>query len=253
MINCMGQIDKLKKRAKILRNEIIKISSETGIGHLSGSFSVVEILVALYLERSKENDKIILSKGHGCLGLYPLLREKGFNPVVKAHPDIDEEHGIACTTGSLGHGLPIAVGMAFAKKYKKEEGHIFVILGDGECQEGTIWESLNLARKFKLDNLTIIVDYNKLQALDSVKETIGETNLKGKFESFGCNTFEIDGHDFEAILKSTAAKSIKVNLPRAIIAHTIKGKGVSFMENKAEWHTRLMNDDEMRKAYDELK
>lgn len=249
----MEETNKLKRMARELRKEIVKIALDSGIGHFGGSFSIVEILVALYKDTLKEKDKLILSKGHGCLGFYCMLKEKGYNPKIQAHPDLDEEQGIICTTGSLGHGLPIGVGMAFARKLKKEEGHIFVIIGDGECQEGTIWESLNLARRFELDNLTIIVDYNKLQALGSVIEIMKETNLKNKFEAFGCNTMEIKGHDFKEIFESLNSDRIKLNIPRAIIAHTIKGKGVSFMENEPKWHTRDMSDEELKKAYTELK
>ncbi|KKK81863.1 hypothetical protein LCGC14_2809120, partial [marine sediment metagenome] len=148
------------KTPKEIRREILEMAMETGINHIASSLSVVEILCVLF-SIAGDNDKIILSKGHGCLGYYILLQEKGYNPPLKAHPDIDIKNGIECTTGSLGHGLPIAVGMALAKKIKKEEGNIYVLMGDGECQEGTTWESLLIAHQHKLDNLFLFVDYNR--------------------------------------------------------------------------------------------
>ena len=143
--------------------------------------------------------------------------------------------------------------MAFARKFKKENGHIFVIIGDGECQEGTIWESLNLAQRYKLDNLTIIVDYNKLQALTTIKEVMNETNLKAKFEAFGCSVIEINGHNFNELLDNLNHKTIKKDIPRMIIADTIKGKGLSCMENKPEWHSRIPEGKLLEQAYEELK
>ena len=242
-----------KLKAKKLRKDILEIALECKDGHIAPAFSVVEILVALYNEILKKDDKIILSKGHGCLSLYASLKDKGFNPKISGHPDVDVKQGIFCTTGSLGHGLPIGVGMAFARKFKKEKGHIFVIIGDGECQEGTIWESLNLAQRYKLDNLTIIVDYNKLQALTTIKEVMNETNLKAKFEAFGCSVIEINGHNFNELLDSLSTMKIKKAIPRVIIADTIKGKGLSFMENKPEWHSRIPEGKLLERAYEELK
>lgn len=249
----MRDITILEQKAKKLRKDVLGMALEYKDGHIAPALSVVEILVALYYSILKEEDKIILSKGHGCLSLYAALRDKGFNPKISGHPDVDVEQCIFCTTGSLGHGLPIGVGMAFARKFKKENGHIFVLIGDGECQEGTIWESLNLAQKHKLDNLTIIVDYNKLQALASIKEIMNETNLKAKFEAFGSHVIELPGHDFKELLDSLSDKTIKENVPRVIIADTIKGKGLSFMENKPEWHSRIPEGKLLEQAYKELK
>ena len=249
----MSKIDLLKERAKLLRREIIALAEDSGISHYGGSLSIVEVLVLLYKDILNEKDKIIISKGHGILGLYPLLREKGLNPAIKAHPDIDEKNGIYATTGSLGHGLPIAVGMAFAKKLKRESGIIYVILGDGEIQEGTTWESLNLARKFKLDNLCVIIDSNKLQALDSVKEILDETNIKGKVEAFGAVAEQVNGHNFQDLINGFEILGKVANSPKVLIVDTIKGKGISFMENDAKWHTRNMSSDEVKQAYGELK
>jgi transketolase len=249
----MSNINVLEQKAKKLRKDILGMALEYKDGHIAPALSVVEILVALYYGISKEEDKIILSKGHGCLSLYAVLRDKGFNPKISGHPDIEPEQGIVCTTGSLGHGLPIGMGMAFARKFLKKNGHVFVLIGDGECQEGTIWESLNLAQRYELDNLTIIVDHNKLQALTTVKEVMNETNLKDKFEVFGCHVIELPGHDLKELLHNLSDKTIKKNVPRVIIANTIKGKGLSFMENKPEWHSRIPEGELLEQAYEELK
>ena len=243
----------LEKKAKKLRKDILELALEYKDGHIAPAFSVVEILAVLYNEILNKDDKIILSKGHGCLSLYASLMDKGLNPKISGHPDVDVKQGIHCTTGSLGHGLPIGVGMAFARKFKKEKGHIFVIMGDGECQEGTIWESLNLARKYRLDNLTIIIDYNKLQALTTIKEVMSETNLRAKFEAFGCQVMEINGHNFNELLDNLNHKTIKKDIPRMVIADTIKGKGLSCMENKPEWHSRIPEGKLLEQAYEELK
>ena len=249
----MSNTTTLEKKAKGIRKDVLELSLKYKDGHIAPAFSVVEILAALYHEILNKDDKIILSKGHGCLSLYASLIDKGFNPKISGHPDVDVKQGIHCTTGSLGHGLPIGVGMAFAKKFKKEKGHIFVIIGDGECQEGTIWESLNLAQKYKLDNLTVIVDYNKLQALTTIKEVMSETNLRAKFEAFGCQVMEINGHNFNELLDNLSTTKIKKNIPRVVIADTIKGKGLSFMENKPEWHSRIPQGKLLEQAYEELK
>jgi transketolase len=248
----MTEIEQLQKRAKEIRLKALKMAVEKKVSHIAPSFSPVDVLVALYDKVMKPGDKFILSKGHGCLAWYVLLDEKGLCPSVKCHPDKDPERGIECTTGSLGHGLPIAVGMAFARKYKKQAGRIFVLMGDGECQEGTTWESLNIAKNAKLDNLTIIVDHNKLQALSRIDEVLQDENLAEKFKVFGCNTFAIDGHDFGQLLKTLDANSIKKGMPTAIIANTIKGKGLSFMEGKPEWHSRMPDEKQLEQAYKEL-
>jgi transketolase len=246
------RIATLTERAKKLRRETIEIALASGHTHYGASFSVVEILVALATEILTQSDKMILSKGHGCLALYPLLRELGFTPTIGAHPDRDEENGIVCTTGSLGHGLPMGVGMAFARRLTRRGGRIVVVMGDGECQEGTTWESLNLARRYALDNLTIVVDHNKLQALDSLETVMGDPALRSKFTAFGCATREVDGHDFEELLEALGAAAITRGAPQAVIAHTVKGKGISFMENDPKWHTRAMNEAELRQAMREL-
>ena len=198
----------------------------------------------------KDKDEFILSKGHACYPLYILLRGKGYNPKISGHPDIDKKNGISCTTGSLGHGLPIGVGMALARKLLNKDGRVYVLIGDGEIQEGTTWESSLIASHHKLDNLTVIIDHNKLQALGSIADIVSLGSLKNKFKEFGYNILEIDGHSFPEIIQALKEKSLEK--PQMIIAHTVKGKGVSFMENNAKWHARKAVLDEVKEAYKEL-
>jgi len=218
---------------------------------LGGSFSEIEILISLFDKIIKSKDKFILSKGHACYPFYLLLREKGYNPKILPHPDLDEGRGICCTTGSLGHGLPMGVGMAFARKLKNQEGIIYVLMSDGECQEGTTWESSLIASKHKLDNLIVILDHNKLQALQRIEEVLPLGNLKNKFQEFGWSVLEVDGHNFSELI--FALKTKTTDRPLMILAHTIKGKGASYMENDPKWHTRLPNKEELKISEEELK
>jgi len=245
------EINQFKEKAKKLRKDVLDLALETeGDGHVGGSFSEIEILVSLYKKILKENDKFILSKGHACYPLYILLREKGCNPKISGHPDIDEKNGICCTTGSLGHGLPIGVGMALARKLLNKKGRIYVLMGDGEIQEGTTWESSLIAIHHKLDNLVVIIDHNKLQALEPLANIVSYGNLKNKFKEIGYNVSEVDGHSFPEIIQTLQEEN--QGAPRAIIAHTVKGKGVSFMENDPKWHGRKVILDEVKEAYKEL-
>lgn len=241
----------LEQRACWLRRKILDLAIEKKECHFGGSFSEVEILIALYDKILKSEDKFILSKGHACFPLYILLKEKGYNPKLSGHPDIDSKNGINCTTGSLGHGLPIAVGMAIARKIKKQSGDIYILLGDGECQEGTIWESSLIASKYKLDNLIVVVDKNGLQALDKTDKIIPLRDLAEKFRAFGYDVSEINGHSFPELLEALPKRSI--GKPRMIIANTMKGKGVSYMENCPRWHAAFPTQDELKQALEELK
>lgn len=240
----------LEDQAKAIRRETIDLAIKHNLTHIAPAFSIVEILVALYEEVLKKNDKFILSKGHGCLSLYTVLRKKGFNPTISGHPDIECDQGIECTTGSLGHGLPMGTGMALARKLKNKPGDIYVLMSDGECQAGTTWESILIASHHKLSNLTCVIDYNKLQSLGRVKDILSLASLREKFEAFDCYVIEIDGHNFTEIISALKEKS--PTQPKAVIAHTTKGRGVSFMENKPEWHNRLPNPEELKVAYEEL-
>ena len=243
-------MEELLEKAKELRRAVLKLAAETGEVHLGGSFSEIEILFSLYSSILKGQDKFILSKGHAYAPLYLLLKEKGLNPKFSGHPDIDIENGIYCTTGSLGHGLPTGAGMAFARKLKKQDGKIYVLISDGECQEGTTWETSEFACHHKLDNLKVILDYNKIQALDAINKVI-TSDYNEKFKVFGWHVDEIDGHNFNQL--TSVLKKETPGKPHLIIANTVKGKGVSYMENSAMWHSRPMTKDELNRAYWELK
>ena len=222
-----------------------------GEAHLGGGFSMIEIMISLYEKILKPEDKFILSKGHCSYPLYVILREKGFNPNIAGHPEMDIENGIVCTTGSLGHGMPIAIDMALARKRLGKPGKIYVLISDGECEEGTIWESSLIANYHKLNNLVIIIDNNKIQALDKIKDVSSLDNLAEKFKAFGYSVSEVDGHNFSELLETLELSHSEK--PRLIIAHTTKGKGLSFMENDAKWHTRMPTKEELEQAYIELK
>jgi len=228
-----------------LRQETFKMFIKKGEAHLGGSFSLIEALVALFEIIIKKKDKFILSKSHASFPLCIVLKKKGFNPKITTHLELDSKNGIYCTTGSLGHGLPIATGMAFARKQQKKPGKIFVMISDGECQEGTTWESLLIASKHRLDNLVIVVDYNKIQALSRLDDALPLTNLKLKFLSFKCNCLNVkNGHSFKQLI--SVFKKIKKNgKPTVIILNTTKGKGIKEFENDPVWHARKLVGKEL--------
>jgi transketolase len=201
---------------------------------------MIEILISLYEIILKKNDKFILSKSHSSFPLCLLLKERGLDPELTTHLEIDVKNGIHCTTGSLGHGLPIATGMAFARKIRNVKGKIYVMLSDGECQEGTTWESLLIASKHKLDNLIVFIDYNKIQALSTLQDALPLHDLAKKFKSFNWNCINVkNGHSFKSIISAMNKRIIK-NKPTAIIFNTIKGKGVKEFENDPVWHARKL-------------
>lgn len=238
-------LEKLKIKAHNLRKKTFMAFLKKGEAHLGGSFSMIEVLVLLYEKILKKKDKFILSKAHASFPLCIVLRERGFKPKLKTHLEIDKKNGIYCTTGSLGHGLPIATGMAFARKKMKLKGKIFVMISDGECQEGTTWESMLIASKHKLDNLVVIVDYNKIQALSKINDALPLNSLIKKFKSFNGNCIEIkNGHSFKEL--SGGFKKIKnLGKPNVIILNTIKGKGIKEFENDPVWHARQLKGNEM--------
>lgn len=237
-----------------IRKTILHMIYYSRSSHIGSCLSVVEILYILYFKvlnidpdnpKWKDRDKLILSKGHASAALYATLAERGYfskdildkfyvdNGILPGHLDMEAVPGIEASTGSLGHGLAIGVGMAIANKQMGNPGRIFVILGDGECNEGSVWEAAMLGASLQLDNLTAIVDFNKLQGYGRTNEIIDQSNLGERWKVFGWEVFEIDGHnpwELEEVL------TISVSKPRAVIAHTIKGKGISFMEDKLEWH-----------------
>lgn len=234
---------------KEIRRDTFELALEIACPHIAPSLSTVEILLAVY-GRMTEYDKFILSKGHGCVAWYVILKDLGLTPPLRHHPDIDVENGIECTTGSLGHGLPMAVGMALAKKLRNEPGRIYILMGDGECQEGTVWESAMIASKLGLDNLCVIVDRNNLQTLDTPDNISNLGDLVTKFQAFDWHASDVDGHDVEDIDDYMSAFSF--GRPMVLVAHTTKGKGISYMENNSIFHARLPNEQEIEIARAEL-
>ena len=237
--------EKLIKKSKKLRQDTFLAFIKKGEAHLGGSFSMIEALVAIYDAIIKKNDKFILSKSHSSFPLSILLKKRGLKPKLTTHLEIDPKNGIYCTTGSLGHGLPISTGIAFARKVKKTKGKVYVMISDGECQEGTTWESLLIATKHNLDNLVIIVDYNKIQALSRLKDALPLDNLVNKFRSFNCNCINVqNGHSFNQII-SAFKKKLKKGKPTVVVLNTIKGKGIKEFENDPVWHARKLQGKEI--------
>jgi transketolase len=239
-------------KAKKLRQNTFNAFIEHGEAHLGGSFSVIEMLIALYEVVLTGDDKFILSKAHASFPLCLLLKEKGYDPKLTTHLEIDIENGINCTTGSLGHGLPIGTGMAMARKRLNNPGKIYVIISDGECQEGTTWESLLIGAKHNLDNLVVLVDYNKIQALATLQEVLPLDNLASKFRAFNWSCAEVnDGHSFEELIPALQQDNNERN-PQVIVVHTIKGKGVKAFENDPGWHARKVKGEELEIGKKEL-
>ncbi|MEW6409356.1 MAG: transketolase [Nitrospirota bacterium] len=257
--------------SKKIRKSILHLIYKTKSPHIGPSFSVVEILVALYfkvLNVSHENmhnpdrDRFILSKGHACAALYAVLVERGFlsknafegfavnGGTLEQHPTRNLNCGIEITTGSLGHGLSIGTGMALAGKVDNRKYKVYVLLSDGELNEGSVWEAIMFAGHHRLNNLIALVDYNKMQALGCTRDIIDLEPLNEKWRSFGWHVQEIDGHDFKQIFD--VLNSLSPEKPNVIILHTVKGKGVSFMENQLLWHYRAPDDGEYKLALKEL-
>ena len=238
----------LKDKALKLRQDTFKEFIKKGEAHLGGSFSMIEILIAMYEKVLTKKDKFLLSKAHASFPLCILLRSKGFKTKITTHLEIDEKNGINCTTGSLGHGFPIATGLAFARKKQKISGNIYVLISDGECQEGTTWESLLIAAKHKLDNLVLLIDYNKIQALTKLDDALPLNSLSKKLISFNWNCLNIkDGHSFQSIIKALTKKR-KKGIPTAIIFNTTKGKGIKEFENDPVWHARKVSKEDINIA-----
>jgi len=243
----------LIKKSLKLRQQTFNEFIRKGEAHLGGSFSMIEILIYIFEIQKKRIDKFILSKAHASFPLCILLRSQGLKPKITTHLEIDEKNGINCTTGSLGHGLPISVGMAFARKKYNKKGRIICLMSDGECQEGTTWESLLIASKHQLDNLIIVIDYNKIQALSKLEDALPLKKLENKIKSFNCNCIKIkNGHSFKSI--HDAFKKIKYNnRPNVLIANTIKSKGIKEFENDPVWHARKISTSDIDIAKKRLK
>jgi len=252
----------LKSIAKQVRIKVLQLSNSAKSSHIGSSLSIVEILVVLYNFFVKKKNIFILSKGHACLAYYCVLQKFGYfsdkilnsygkdNTVLLSHVS-HRVPGVHFSTGSLGHGLPYATGRALAAKINKTNNKIFVLISDGEINEGTTWESLLFASHHKLDNLIIIVDYNKIQSLDFTKNVLKLEPLNKKFESFGCNVSNINGHNLQQLYKSFLNKKNKK--PTVIIANTTKGKGVKYMENSILWHYKFPSEEELKIALTNLK
>ncbi len=253
------------ERAKLIRELTCRIIHSSQGSHIGSALSIADILAVLfdpnitYLASGK-NDKFVLSKGHATASYYAALHLSGFInqdelfSYGKNESDLmnhvsHKVNGVEFSTGSLGHGLPFAVGLALSKKIKKEQGDVFVVTGDGEFQEGSMWESLLIACHFKLDNLKVIVDNNNLQSLTTVERTIN-IDFFEKFSAFGMHVVKCDGHNHSEIRKYITAKN--ENKPSAIICKTIKGKGVKFMENSVHWHYKTLNDELLQEALKQL-
>ena len=263
----------LKKIAIEVRKDIIEAVYSAKSGHPGGSLSIADILTVLYFNQMNidekrpdgpNRDRLVLSKGHACTALYSVLAEKGYfakeglqsfrhlGSLLQGHPDMNKVPGVDMTTGSLGQGLSASVGMAIASKMNKAGCKIYCILGDGEIEEGQIWEATMTASKYNLDNLCVILDNNNLQIDGEIEKVGGMNNITGKFLSYGFNVININGHNIDEIIDAiTTAKQTK-GKPTIIIAKTIKGKGVSFMENKAEWHGKAPSEEEYNLAMEEL-
>lgn len=268
-----GQVAAHRALANRIRQHVLKMTYHAKSAHVGTSLSMADLLAVVYggvlhVDPSRpgwpERDRFILSKGHGCAGLYAVLAERGFFPGewldnfyqdgsrLAGHVTHTGIPGVDASTGALGHGLSIACGMALVGKRDGRSYRVFTMLSDGECDEGSTWEAVLFAPQHGLDNLIAIVDYNKIQSLGTVKEVLDLEPLVAKWEAFSWAVREIDGHDFEQIEGSLKDIPFKPGQPSCIIAHTVKGKGVSFMENKLLWHYRSPDGEELRRALAEL-
>ena len=262
----------LKQFCQAVRRDIINMTANAGSGHPGGSLSSVELISAIFSRmrvdpqnpRDPDRDRFVLSKGHSAPCYYGVLAEKGFfdkgefenfrqlHSILQGHPDMKKVPGVDASSGSLGQGASIAVGMALGAKHQGRDIRVFTVLGDGECQEGQVWEAFMAANHYKLDNLTICIDNNGLQIDGSNDEVMSLGDLAGKLRAFGFHTIELaDGNDLEAVL-SALDEPTEPGKPKAILAHTVKGKGVSFMENQVGWHGKAPNAGQRQQALEEL-
>lgn len=259
--------------ANRIRQRDLKAVFEAGAGHIGGEMSVTDILTALYFHtmsidpqqpQDPQRDRLVLSKGHTACVLYVTLAERGFIPkadiatflkplsALNGHPNRTKVPGVETNTGPLGHGLPVAVGMAKAAKLSHANWRTFVITGDGEMQEGSNWEAIMAAAQFQLDNLTLIIDHNRLQQGARLADTNNLAPLAPRLEAFGWAVEEIDGHNMEQICSALAAENKPSSKPKCIVAHTNKGQGISFMSDKVEWHHKVPNAEQYEQAKAEL-
>ena len=269
-----NSIRELKNTAVDLRRHVIDMIYKAQSGHPGGSLSVADFVTACYFRemrvdpknpRWEDRDRFILSKGHVCPAQYAALAMKGYfgmevldtlrkeGSMLQGHPDMKKCPGIDISTGSLGQGLACGVGMAIDGKRRGRDYRVYVAVGDGECQEGEIWEACQTANKYRLDNLIIFVDDNGLQLDGTTDEVMPNINLGHKFQAFGFDVYEIDGNDMEQVVAAIElAKTVKNGHPKCLFAHTVKGKGVSFMENECGWHGMAPNKEQYEQAMKEL-
>ena len=267
-------IDELKQMAATIRCDIIDMICTAGAGHPGGSLSATDIVTALYFRlmdidpanpRWPDRDRFILSKGHACPVWYATLAERGFfdkshlatlrrlGSILQGHPDMNKVPGIDMTAGSLGQGLSVGVGMALAGRLQKKDYHVWIVIGDGESQEGSIWEAAMSAAKWKLDNLTAIMDRNNLQNDWYVNKLMPIEPVADKWRAFGWHVTEIDGHDMAAVVEALEGAKTRKGVPTFVLAHTIKGKGVSYMENVCEWHGKAPGREQADQALAEIR
>lgn len=269
----MKDIKKLEDKARHIRREIIKMLTKAGSGHPGGSLSSTDLITALYasvLRHDPKNpawedrDRVVFSKGHVAPLWYAVLGEFGyfdrkhldtlrkFGSILQGHPDMTSTPGVDMTSGSLGQGLSVAVGMALAGKLDKKGYRVYTLVGDGEIQEGQVWEAAMAAGHYKLDNLCVMLDNNGLQIDGKIQDVMNPMPIAEKWRAFGWHTIEIDGHDFEQILHAFSQAKETVGRPSVIVARTVKGKGVSFMEHNLDFHGKAPTADEGKRALAEL-
>ena len=267
-------VEELEKMAVIIRCDIIDMICTAEAGHPGGSLSAADVVTALYFRVMRidpekpdwpDRDRFILSKGHACPVWYAALAERGYfekshlktlrqmGSILQGHPDMLKTPGIDMTAGSLGHGLPAGLGMALSAKLQQKDFHVFVVIGDGESQEGSIWEASMAAPNFKLDNLTAILDYNHLQNDYSVDDIMPIHPAVDKWQAFGWHVIDIDGHDMAQVVAALEEAKSHKGRPTMIVANTVKGKGVSYMENVCEWHGKAPCQEEADQALEELR
>ena len=268
------KLTELKKIAANVRLGIVEAVHSASSGHPGGSLSIAEALTYLYFEEMnidpknpkwEDRDRLVLSKGHTSPALYSVLAHRGFFPVedlktfrridsyLQGHPDVKKVPGVDMSTGSLGQGISAACGMALAAKLNKEARRVYCILGDGESEEGQVWEAAMFAAHYNLDNLCVVLDWNGLQIDGKIDDVIGPTPFDTKFESFGWNVIMADAHDFESLESAFAGAKAVSGKPTVIIAKSVKGKGVSYMENNVNWHGAAPNDELFAVAMEDLK
>jgi len=274
MNNEQNNLQMLRVRANDIRADIISMLGQSGSGHPGGSLSAADIVAALYFgvmridprdPRKSDRDRFILSKGHAAPVLYAALAQRGYfsreelstlrklGSRLQGHPDMNKLPGVEMSTGSLGQGLSVANGIALAGKLDGLDYRVYVLMGDGENQEGQIWEAAMAAAHYKLDNVTAFLDHNKLQIDGPIEEVMSPEPLADKWRAFGWDVQVIDGHDMEQILQALEKASAVQGRPQMIVAETVKGKGISFMENMAGWHGVAPKPEETQKALEELK